>query len=126
MLLNQPRGQEFSLENEFFGKVIVEVDEEFALGDELGAPFVAVELHSSIKILFGKVFHAIGVEVFVIRCPTDLSFVACSSAGAAFHNPFEDPHVFTKAGPHEFSFGGFAEPIDVEEAGDVGEVTLHF
>ena len=106
--------------------MIVKIDEKFALGNEFGAPFVAVEFHDFLKIFGREIFQAIGIEVIEIGDPADLGFVASCAAGAAFHDPFEDPHVVSEAGPHEFSFLGFAEPIDVEEAGEVGEVTLHF
>lgn len=51
--------------------------------------------------------------------------MAGGSAFAAFYDPLEDAHVFSEAGPHEFTFFGFAEPVYMEEAGEVEEVALH-
>lgn len=39
-----------------------------------------------------------------------------------FDNPFENTHIFTKARPEEFAVFVFAEPVDIENAGWVGDV----
>lgn len=51
-VLDEACGEELALEDEFFGEVVVEVDEEFALGDELGTPFVAVKFHDALEVFF--------------------------------------------------------------------------
>ena len=118
--LDQSRGKQFPLKDEFFRQVIVEVDEEFALGNELVTPFAAIEFHDRFEVFLGEAIEILDIEVLIIGNPSDLGFVTRSGTFAAFYDPFEDAHILTEAGPHEFSVLGFAEPVDVEKAWEVG------
>lgn len=111
--------------NEFFWDGVVEVQEEFGLGDEFVYPFFRVDCHDVVEALFIEVFEAVGVDVIEFGDPADACFGGVSCAFAAFDDPFEDAHVFGESGPEEVSFVVEAEPVDVEEAWEGFDLFSH-
>lgn len=123
--LRQPCRDEVALQKEFLGHGIIEVDEELGLSCQLGAPFVAVELHAGIEVRFGEALQTIGVEVFVVRQPADLGFVADSMTLAAVEHPLDYAHILAEARPEELVVLVFAEPVDVKESWQVFDMSAH-
>ena len=68
--------------------MVVEIEEEFSLGEQFLFPFFLVEGHGFVEVFFGVVFEIIGIEVFEVRGPADLSFVGGDAAVAALADPF--------------------------------------
>ena len=81
------------------------------------------------------VFETFHVDVLVIGQPPDRCFERVGAGATAFDHPFENSGVLAVAGPEEFAFGAFAEPVHMKNAGHifdefphlepVGEVVAH-
>src|SRR5438445_3035418 len=120
----QATDEEFAFVDHFFREMVVEFDEELFVVDDFTAPGFAVEFLESVEFLARKI-QAGPFHIVVIGHPADGSFAALGAYAGTVHNPFEDTHIFAVAGPDEFSFGVFTEPVHVEDARSDGKRALH-
>ena len=124
--LLQPGNQQLALEDEFLGQVGIQLEEEFILHDELAMPLHAVDLLDLSEALGSDVLlDALHVEVLILRNPADGGLESVCAEAATLDDPLEHAHVVTEAGPHELAIGILAEPVDVEDTGQVLDLAAH-
>ena len=116
--------QEFALVDHLWGEMVVEGEEELFVAHDLLFPLRAVDGLEGVEG-FAREVEALPVDVVEVRGPANGGFFAERAAADTVDDPLEDAHVFAVAGPEEAAVGGFAEPVDVEDAGRGREVALH-
>ena len=67
--------------------MVVEIEEEFSLGEQFLFPFFLVEGHGFVEVFFGVIFEIVGIEVLEVWGPADLGFVTGNAAVAAIADP---------------------------------------
>lgn len=122
----QPGGEKLALEDEFLGEGVVEVDEELTLAYKLGLPLVAMKGHGLVKFFLSEIWESRQIKVLKCGGPADLSLMAGGGAVAALHDPLEDTHVFSEAGPNELAVRVFTKPVDVKNPWEMYNVAAHF
>src|ERR1700682_2621968 len=80
---------------------------------ELALPARIVKAHHRRKTLRSE-FEAAPVQIDVLRLQPEASLHRVRLALAALDDPFEHPHVLTKAGPRKLSVLVGSKPVDVE------------
>ena len=93
----------------------MQAEEEFFVTYDLSSPCGAVNGLKLFKSLFGKLEPG-PLDVLIARHPADGGLAALRAALHAIHNPSENAHVFTEAGPQELAFRVPAEPVHMEDA----------
>src|SRR5450631_407303 len=95
--------------------MIVQVEEKLFVPNNFPAPGSTIQALEFLEFFLWKI-QSFPAKVFVARLPTNGGLLAERTAAGALHDPFQDAHVFTKAGPEKFAVLPFAEPVYMENA----------